>query len=261
MSKMQRYKKHGKRIVVCSGGFDPLHSGHIAYFKAAKQLGDILVVAVNSDDWLVRKKGHPFMSLTERINIVRELSVVDQVITFDDSCGHAGDAIEQVLAHANTNDLVVFANGGDRTNVNTPEQNKYQHNKRVEFVWAVGGEDKKNSSSWILDQWKTSKIQNDWGWCRILSTSSDYSIKEMVIESGKTLPDRNTQTGTEYWHVLKGTCTIVTETGGIKKIHILKEAGPEFTLNQSLCHQAFNRSDEQCHILLVQYHNQSVNVV
>lgn len=74
-----------KRVVVVSGGFDPVHSGHIAMFKAAKALGDVLVVALNSDDWLTRKKGQPFMPWKERMSIIKELAVVDQVIEFDDS--------------------------------------------------------------------------------------------------------------------------------------------------------------------------------
>jgi cytidyltransferase-like protein len=62
-----------KSIVLITGGFDPLHSGHIAYFKAAKKLGDTLVVGVNSDAWLTRKKGSPFMSFDERMTIVKNI--------------------------------------------------------------------------------------------------------------------------------------------------------------------------------------------
>ena len=72
------------KIVLITGGFDPLHSGHIAYFKAAKTLGDMLIVGLNSDDWLVRKKGAAFMPWNERLCIVNNLSMVDEVYTFDD---------------------------------------------------------------------------------------------------------------------------------------------------------------------------------
>ena len=72
-----------KKIVLITGGFDPLHSGHIAYFKAAKALGDILIVGVNSDAWLTRKKGSPFMPYKERAEIVRNIVGVDFVIDFD----------------------------------------------------------------------------------------------------------------------------------------------------------------------------------
>ena len=62
------------KVVLVSGGFDPLHSGHIAYFNEAKKLGDILVVGVNSNEWLTRKKGQPFMDINERVEIVKNLS-------------------------------------------------------------------------------------------------------------------------------------------------------------------------------------------
>ena len=67
-------------VVIVTGGFDPLHSGHIAYFKAAKELGDYLVVGLNSDEWLTRKKGRPFMPLQERMAIVGNLNMVDEIV-------------------------------------------------------------------------------------------------------------------------------------------------------------------------------------
>ena len=67
-------------VVVITGGFDPLHSGHLSYIKAARQLGDILVVGVNSDEWLARKKGRSFMPLVERMQLLDALKDIDKVI-------------------------------------------------------------------------------------------------------------------------------------------------------------------------------------
>jgi D-beta-D-heptose 7-phosphate kinase/D-beta-D-heptose 1-phosphate adenosyltransferase len=96
-----------KKIVLITGGFDPLHSGHIAYFKAAKALGDILVVGVNSDAWLTRKKGSPFMPYKERAEIVRNIVGVDFVIDFDDTDGSAKHAIRMVRA-SYPQDSIIF---------------------------------------------------------------------------------------------------------------------------------------------------------
>ena len=137
-------------VSLVTGGFDPLHSGHIAYFKAAKEFGHSLCVGVNSDEWLSRKKGKPFMSIDERISIIRELSCVDVAVEFRDKDDSACDAIEMALE---VYDNVVFCNGGDRAEGNTPELNAFENDDRVLFVWGVGGNDKKNSSSWILKQW------------------------------------------------------------------------------------------------------------
>ena len=137
-------------ITIVTGGFDPLHSGHIAYFKAAKELGNPLCVGVNSDEWLTRKKGKPFMTINERMSIIKELKCVDIAIEFIDKDDSACDAIGTALE---VYDNVLFCNGGDRGSVNTPEYERYKDDKRVEFKFGVGGEDKKNSSSWILERW------------------------------------------------------------------------------------------------------------
>ena len=116
----KKLSKNTNKVVLVTGGFDPIHSGHIAYFESARKLGDCLVVGLNSDDWLTRKKGRYFMPSTERVEIVQALEPVDHVILFDDSDGSAVQAI------ANCKELfpdsqIIFANGGDRTNKNIPE--------------------------------------------------------------------------------------------------------------------------------------------
>ena len=84
-------------IVLVTGGFDPIHSGHIAYFKSAKKLGDKLIVGLNSDKWLAQKKGSAFLPINERIEIVSNLSVVDETIQFeDDEHNSASNAITMV---------------------------------------------------------------------------------------------------------------------------------------------------------------------
>jgi len=134
-----------------TGGFDPLHSGHIAYFDAAKKLGDVLIVGVNSDDWLVRKKGKAFMPWSERALIVSQLKMVDGIRHYDDSDGSSRNAIYKVLENYPLDDII-FANGGDRKLDNIPEMDV--ESDRLQFVFGVGGDDKKNSSSWILENYK-----------------------------------------------------------------------------------------------------------
>ena len=72
------------KITVVSGGFDPIHSGHISYIKSAKAYGDYLIIALNSDQWLVNKKGKAFMPFEERKSVLENLKEVDEVIDFDD---------------------------------------------------------------------------------------------------------------------------------------------------------------------------------
>ena len=114
-------------LALVTGGFDPLHSGHIAYFNAAKELGDSLCVAVNSNDWLIRKKGKYFMTAPERISIIKELRMVDICIEFNDKDDTANDAIKMALE---VYDDIIFANGGDRGNTNTPEYEEFKDNNK-----------------------------------------------------------------------------------------------------------------------------------
>lgn len=139
------------KIVIVTGGFDPIHSGHIEYFKAAKALGDVLVVGVNSDEWLIRKKGKPFMPIQERTRIVGAIRYVDHVISkFNDDDGSAKDAIH-ITRMMFPDAHLIFANGGDRNGKNIPEMD--YHDNNLSFAFGVGGENKANSSSWILQKW------------------------------------------------------------------------------------------------------------
>ena len=143
-----------RKIVLITGGFDPIHSGHISYIKAAKEhasgFPDLLIVGVNSDDWLVRKKGKAFLPFDERATIVSSIKGVDLVISFNDDDNSAKDAIHKVrLAYPDAH--IIFANGGDRNGKNIPEMD--YHDNNLTFTFGVGGDDKKNSSSWILDKW------------------------------------------------------------------------------------------------------------
>ena len=139
------------KIILVTGGFDPLHSGHIEYFRAAKALGDRLIVGINSDAWLIRKKGKPFMCFDERRTIIQALKMVDGTVEFNDLDDSSINAIEKVKLNF-PRDQIVFANGGDRTALNIPEIDV----PNVLFKFEVGGSTKINSSSQILNNWAKS---------------------------------------------------------------------------------------------------------
>ena len=243
-------------IVLVTGGFDPLHSGHIEYFKAAKELGDHLVVGVNSDEWLTRKKGRPFMSFDERCAIIKELSVVDEVIGFNDIDDTANHAIFQLQSTTGPSTKIIFANGGDRTKSNIPEM-QYTN---VEFVFGVGGENKANSSSWILDEWKTQKTERDWGYWRVLDHKPEqgYKVKELVIYPGKSLSDQKHFLRSEQWTVLEGTVKMDTEWNNVQSCIILEQHSRPFEIGKEVWHRASNPGTKNTHILEVQWGEQCV---
>ena len=139
-------------IALVTGGFDPIHEGHIRLLRAAELLGEIVVVGLNSDEWLVRKKGAAFMDWRGRATILRNMWMVSAVIPFDDRDDTACDAIEVALG-AWPESKIVFCNGGDRGENNTPEFEKYNRNPRVNFAFNVGG-GKMQSSSDLLAKWE-----------------------------------------------------------------------------------------------------------
>lgn len=196
-----------KNIVLITGGFDPLHRGHLSYIQAARELGDILIVGVNSDAWLQRKKGRSFMPLQERIAILRAIRGVDFVIEFDDDDGSAKGAIRMVR-QSYPQDHIIFANGGDRTQTNIPEMDAADDN--IEFQFGVGGENKANSSSWILEEWKAPKTRRQWGYYRVLHEAPGIKVKELTVDPGAALSMQRHQGRAEFWLVATGEATVYT---------------------------------------------------
>lgn len=138
------------KVVAVSGGFDPIHIGHVRMFKEAKALGDYLVVILNNDAWLRAKKGHVFMPQEERKEILEALRVVDEVLL----TGHGEaptdmsvcDELRQLRPH-------IFANGGDRKEGTIPEYDLCD-TLGIKMVFDVGAGGKVQSSSWLVNKYK-----------------------------------------------------------------------------------------------------------
>jgi D-beta-D-heptose 7-phosphate kinase/D-beta-D-heptose 1-phosphate adenosyltransferase len=240
------------KIVLITGGFDPLHSGHIAYFKAAKTLGDMLIVGLNSDDWLVRKKGAAFMPWNERLCIINNLSMVDEVYTFDDDDGSAKHFIQQARAHYPDAELV-FANGGDRTKDNIPEMDVIDSN--LSFVFGVGGENKMNSSSWILQEWKAPKTHRPWGYYRVLhQDGAEIKVKELTVNPGSSLSMQRHQYRHEHWFVTEGTATINTlDTDGNTVMNNFVMKNMQTYIGKEEWHQLVNKSHTPLKVIEIQF--------
>jgi mannose-6-phosphate isomerase-like protein (cupin superfamily) len=215
------------------------------------------VGGIYSDEWLARKKGRAFMPFTERAAIIRELEVVDKIIGFDDSDDTANQGI--FLALSTSAGKIIFANGGDRSNTTTPEYEAYGNHPDVEFAFGVGGDDKKNSSSWILDEWKTQKTERDWGYWRVLDDKQPrvgQKVKELVIKPSCSLSDQRHKYRSEHWYVLEGEIQIDLEfPNGETQIQML-EAYTNFLIRPEWWHKTTNIGDTPAHIVEIQYGEQ-----
>jgi D-beta-D-heptose 7-phosphate kinase/D-beta-D-heptose 1-phosphate adenosyltransferase len=231
-------------IVVISGGFDPVHSGHVLLANSARTYGDYLIVGLNSDEWLVRKKGQAFMPFDERAAVVGNLKAVDEVMDFDDSNGTACDLLEKVKQRYPEH-KIIFANGGDRTAINIPEMVV----KDVIFQFGVGGENKANSSSWILQEWKSPKTIRPWGYYRVLHTiGNGVKVKELTVDPGQKLSMQRHKFRSELWFVAEGTAGVNWDFGG-KNIRVNKQE----IIQPGEWHQLHNPTENPLKLIEIQY--------
>jgi cytidyltransferase-like protein len=141
---LQSAKEAYKGIVVTSGGFDPLHVGHLRCLEASKTRSDeLLVVIVNGDGFLTRKKGKPFMPFEERIEIIRALRCVDFAIGWDDGSQNVLGALDILRPH-------IFTKGGDRSSRDQVVEADLCDRLGITIRYGVGGTEKVQSSSDLI---------------------------------------------------------------------------------------------------------------
>ena len=238
------------KISVVSGGFDPIHSGHISYINEAKKFGDYLIIALNSDDWLKAKKGKAFMPFTERKTILENLKNVDEVIDFiDDEKGSAMNALSKIKEKY-PKATITFCNGGDRGKDNIPEMEV----EGISFQFSVGGDIKQNSSSWILKEWQYESEERIWGKFYNLFKDNKVKLKELIIDPGKGMSLQKHFQRDEIWFISKGECIVNFSSNDpekTKEFHLKKHES--FSVKKNEWHQITNPFDKECKIIEVQY--------
>ena len=243
-------------IALVTGGFDPLHSGHLALIKSAREMSLLVAIGLNSDDWLYKKKGYVSMPFYERKEILESMEGVHKVFGFSDADGTACRAIQKVAwIYPWPVEKIIFCNGGDRTEDNIPEMGfqpiagrPEDEDPILEFAYGVGGTDKKNSSSELV------KAQREWGYWQVLKDNGTTKVKELVIMPGKELSYQRHFKRSEFWLVSEGECTV---RQGCEQ--------PEFDTEKILtCYQHLhipvgvwhnikNHTDKVCKIIEIQY--------
>jgi D-beta-D-heptose 7-phosphate kinase/D-beta-D-heptose 1-phosphate adenosyltransferase len=192
----------GKRLVATSGGFDPLHVGHLRCFQASAELvkeNDChgLVVIVNGDGWLRRKKGQPFMPCQERMEIIAGIEGIDWVVEWDDGGPTVTGAIDKLQP-------VMFTKGGDRKQGGPVTDDDYRSSNVPEFalcgkigckvVFSVGGGKIQSSSHLTKDilptEWTGLRKEKPWGyevWWTPQGPQSPYAGKILVVNPGERM--------------------------------------------------------------------------
>lgn len=234
-------------IILVTGGFDPIHSGHISLIKHASKFGRV-VVGLNSDEWLIRKKGKAFMSFEERKDIISNFKNVMEVIQFNDSNGTAIDAIEKIKQQW-PKSRTVFVNGGDKISGNTPET-EYCKKNNVINLFGIGGERKQNSSSWLLSNWVNSNFEHrSWGkFITLYTNGNSVKVKELVINPGESISLQRHVHRTEYWVVISGVGDVVINS----KLRVIKE-GDSVLITPLTTHKLTNTSTDLLKLVEIQH--------
>ena len=202
-------KKKKPIIVAVSGGFDPIHIGHTRLFKAAKKLGDKLVVILNNDNWLKKKKGFVFMPQKERIELLKALTHVSEVVLTvhpkNPEDMSVCEALKKVKPH-------IFAQGGDRNVKNIPAcEVELQKELGFKVVENIGKDGKIQSSSWLLSKYANESHQKTlrpWGYFRVVGEGKNFKVKKITVEPKQKLSLQLHRKRSEHWIVLKGKATI-----------------------------------------------------
>ncbi len=142
-----------KIISIVSGGFDPIHPGHIMMMKDCLKFSNYLIVGVNSNKWLINKKGNYFMDIRHRVYVVSSLNVVNETMEFeDDDEGSANNLLIKVR-NKYSNDKIIFANGGDRSDSSKILEFETAKQYNIDLKFGIGGSHKESSSSDLLERW------------------------------------------------------------------------------------------------------------
>ena len=209
-------KKYDYALV--SGGFDPVHVGHLRMFKDAKSLSDKVILLLNNDEWLVKKKGKPFMTENQRKEILKEFKSISRVIIQTSSDKSSTKAIEEfVLKNPNKN--ICYCNGGDRSNIKNILEADICKKLGVSLEFGVGGENKIESSSQLTKNYLGNIEKRPWGNYHIIAKNTGYQIKEIKINQKSKLSLQKHENRSEFWQIVRGKSKITIEN----QEHFLKE--------------------------------------
>ena len=231
------------KVSIVSGGFDPVHSGHINLMLAARELSDSLIVLLNSDEWLSRKKGRPFMNFFERKMVLENLWFVDYVLDFDDSDNSAVDGLEKVVSMYKQKDDLYFCNGGDRNSLDDiPEKGV----AGIQLKFGVGGDTKINSSSKLVNEYFSRPAERDWGNWDVLKNYEHLGVKvkELIIKPGQSTSMQRHRYRSEFMFVADGE---LTNMNRVTNKHNYTMIG------QGDWHKLENKGDKDLHIVEIQY--------
>tara|TARA_B100000927_G_scaffold242135_1_gene203804 strand:- start:5102 stop:5881 length:780 start_codon:yes stop_codon:yes gene_type:complete len=237
-------KKYDYALV--SGGFDPVHVGHLRMFQDAKKLSDKVIVLLNNDEWLIEKKGKPFMSQEQRKEILEEFESISKVIIQKSNEKSSSKAIQE-FAYKNERKNICYCNGGDRSNIENIREAEICKKLNIDLIFGVGGEEKIESSSELTKNYLGNVEKRPWGNYHVIAKNTGYQIKEIIVLKNSKLSLQKHKSRSEFWQIVKGKSKITIE----EKEYYLKEKEHIYIPKNSI-HRIENIGNEELIFIEIQ---------
>ena len=228
------------KTVLVSGGFDPVHIGHLRMFEEAKELGTRLIVILNNDNFLMQKKGFIFMKAEERKEIIEGFSVVDEVFISIDEDLTVCKSIEHLCSREK---IHIFANGGDRRNEEDIPEFSVCAEGEIQMVFDIGGGKVQSSSALVK-----SEVSKPWGNYKTFEKNDNYLLKRITVDPGESLSLQSHKHRSEFWVVASGEAKVTCD----KKSYILK-TGESIKIPIDAKHRLENTSINKLHLVELQF--------
>ena len=235
LSTMSSAQSRSKWVAV-SGGFDPLHIGHVRMFKEARKLGDKLVVIVNNDHWLRTKKGFAFMPEEERVELIASLPFVDKVVLTehgeDDPDTSVSRALEKVKPH-------IFANGGDRKKISDIPEAAVCKQLGIKMVFNTGEGGKVQSSSWMIRSASRpiKRTKRPWGEYYGWDQGETWNLKTIYIKPKSRLSLQYHHHRTECWLLVEGDATATVHDAKGREQKVTLKKGEMYCIGKKQVHR------------------------